>query len=304
MSRQQRNTLCHSGDGMTLPPSLPALFRVLLRLLLIQGVALGIKITNLEVPTPLAVGEGGWLQCEWEDEGDHVYALKWYVGGEEFYRWTPLETPAVKTFMSSHFVVDSRESQRGRVRIRNVTVSAGGKYRCEISGEAPKFKTSFATADMMVVDLPDSQPRLVGGDAGPYQLHQVVTINCSSHDALPAPTLTFYINDQPVDPEWEDNDQVILNETSGLETSHKSLHFKLRPSMVSEGLLQVKCVASYPDLYWDSSDITFRVLSGHGSGFPLGSQEFVLQGDAGRPQASFQRLPLLILALIAPVFFR
>ena len=112
---------------------------------------MGIKITNLEVPTPLAVGEGGWLLCEWEDEGDHVYALKWYVGGEEFYRWTPLETPAVKTFMSSHFVVDSRESQRGRVRIRNVTMSAGGKYRCEISGEAPKFKTSFATADMMVV---------------------------------------------------------------------------------------------------------------------------------------------------------
>lgn len=75
-----------------------------------------------------------------------------------------------------------------------------------------------------------------------------------------------------VDPEWEGNYQVTRNQTSGLETIHKSLHLKLRPSMVSEGLLQVKCVASYPELYWDSSDITFTVLSGHGSGFPLGSQ--------------------------------
>ena len=115
------------------------------------GVTWGIKITSLEVPTPLAVGEGGWLICEWEDEGDHVYALKWYVGGEEFYRWTPLETPAVKTFPLPHFEVDSQESRQGRVRVRNVTVTAGGKYRCEISGEAPKFKTSFATADMIVV---------------------------------------------------------------------------------------------------------------------------------------------------------
>ncbi|XP_050716659.1 uncharacterized protein LOC126998713 [Eriocheir sinensis] len=260
------------------------------------GVTWAIKITRLEVPTPLAVGDGGWLECEWKDEGDHVYALKWYVSGEEFYRWTPLETPAIKTFPSPHFEVDSRDSHRGRVRIRNVTVSAGGKYRCEISGEAPKFKTSFATADMTVVDLPDSRPRIEGNEAIPYQLHQTITINCSSHDALPAPSLTFYINDQPVDPEWEDLNQVLVNETSGLETSHKSLHFRLQPSMVPLGLLQVKCVASYPQLYWESSEKTFRVLAGQSSGLPLGSQGFVLQGEARRSEASMHFLSVLLLA--------
>lgn len=110
-----------------------------------------IKITRLEVPTPLAVGEGGWLECEWVDEGDHVYALKWYLGIDEFYRWTPLETPQVKTFPTQHFIVDTQESNRGRVRIHNVTVDAGGNYRCEVSGEAPVFKTSFDSAFMTVV---------------------------------------------------------------------------------------------------------------------------------------------------------
>lgn len=102
-----------------------------------------------------------------------------------------------------------------------------------------------------------------------------------------------------VDPEWEDNDQVLVNETSGLETSHKSLHFKLRPSMVSQGMLQVKCVASYPELYWDSNDITFRVLTGHGSGLPLGSQgEWHLAGACWWLGKYILHVPMLFRCLL------
>lgn len=75
-----------------------------------------------------------------------------------------------------------------------------------------------------------------------------------------------------VDQEWEDLNQVLVNETSGLETRHKSLHFKLKPGMVPLGQLKVKCVASYSNLYWESTDKTFRVLAGQSSGLPLGSQ--------------------------------
>ncbi|XP_071521641.1 uncharacterized protein [Panulirus ornatus] len=273
-----------------------------LLLIIIQGVSQAIKITKLEVPSPLAVGEGGWLVCDWEDEGDHVYALKWYLGIDEFYRWTPLETPPVKTFPMQHFIVDTSESQYGCVRIRNVTVDAGGNYRCEVSGEAPVFKTSFSSAFMTVVDLPDERPRISVEKEVPYKLQQLVAINCSSHSAKPAPQLAFYINNQRVDPSWVSGEEVIVNKTTGLETAVRSLKFRLRPTMVHLGKLQVKCVASYPDLYWQSSEWDFDVDVPFNQGHLPGSQGFVSYG--GGPGTTVHTLSLSLILMIINLLLR
>ncbi|XP_042218111.1 uncharacterized protein LOC121863504 [Homarus americanus] len=270
------------------------------RLLIIQGVSTAIKITRLEVPTPLAVGDSGWLECEWADEGDHVYTLKWYLGIDEFYRWTPLETPSVKVFPTQHFNVDTQSSQRGRVKIRNVTVDAGGNYRCEVSGEAPVFKTSFRSAIMTVVDVPDDRPIISSKGRGPYRLQEQVTFTCSSHDAKPAPHLTFYINDQPVDPTWEEDEHIFLNDTTSLETVEKTLKFRLRPTMVQLGVLTVKCVASYPDLYWESSESAFTVDQPYDSVY--GHNGFVIIGGVSRPVGSSHLLYSLLLLLLLATF--
>ncbi|KAK4298261.1 hypothetical protein Pmani_029383 [Petrolisthes manimaculis] len=189
------------------------------------------------------------------DEGDHVYTLKWYQGIDEFYRWTPLETPEIKTFPIEHFTVDPRASRRGHVFIQNVTVNAGGSYRCEVSGEAPYFKTSFGTGYMTVVDLPDSVPSINTKDREPYKLHQEVDITCTSRDAQPAPTLSFYLNQQP----WEGEEQVVVNSSSGLQTAIKTIRIEVLPGLAEEGVLQVKCVAAHPDLYWESNERNFSV---------------------------------------------
>ncbi|KAK8740163.1 hypothetical protein OTU49_003069 [Cherax quadricarinatus] len=252
--------------------SLTSLF---LHLLFLQGVSLAIRISQLEVPTLLAVGEGGWLVCDWDDEGDHVYSLKWYLGIDEFYRWTPLETPSVKTFPMQHFRVDTRASQRGRVRIHNVTVNAGGNYQCEVSGEAPVFKTSVKSSIMTVVDLPDERPTITGEEEGPFKLQQQVTFTCFSQNARPAPSLSFYINNQTVDPSWEEGVLVHVNKTTTLETAFKTLRFHLRPNMVHMGVLQVKCAASYPELYWESSERVFTVDLPYNHAYQPDSQGFM-----------------------------
>ena len=106
----------------------------------------------MTVPTPILVGANGLLECHYIPESDSVYSLKWYLGLHEFYRWTPAENPTVKIFpIHSAFQVDSKDSREGRVRIRNVTLSAEGTLRCEISGEAPEFHTEFKDVDMTVV---------------------------------------------------------------------------------------------------------------------------------------------------------
>ncbi|XP_042885761.1 uncharacterized protein LOC122261967 [Penaeus japonicus] len=113
----------------------------------------GLHITNVNLPSPLAVGEGGWLECDWADDGDTIYALKWYLGLDEFYRWTPAETPPVKTFSmrGDPLTVDVDSSHKGRVRIQGVTLGAAGVFRCEVSAEAPSFHTESQVSNMVVV---------------------------------------------------------------------------------------------------------------------------------------------------------
>ncbi|KAK8747112.1 hypothetical protein OTU49_017000 [Cherax quadricarinatus] len=178
--------------------------RILLFLLVLNiknDVIVGLHITKVRVPTPLAVGEGGWLECEFVDEGESIYALKWYLGLDEFYRWTPAENPPVKTFpvKGDPLTVDIAASNRGKVKIHDVTLGASGVFRCEVSAEAPDFHTESDVATMTVVGRPElvdylpapGRPRDRSGDrdtrsalsstaktAAPRQhLHQVHSIH-------------------------------------------------------------------------------------------------------------------------------
>ncbi|KAK8747111.1 hypothetical protein OTU49_017000 [Cherax quadricarinatus] len=174
--------------------------RILLFLLVLNiknDVIVGLHITKVRVPTPLAVGEGGWLECEFVDEGESIYALKWYLGLDEFYRWTPAENPPVKTFpvKGDPLTVDIAASNRGKVKIHDVTLGASGVFRCEVSAEAPDFHTESDVATMTVVALPEEDPSIRGAGFT-HQLHEDVMLNCSSPRSQPPASLTFYVNQE------------------------------------------------------------------------------------------------------------
>lgn len=38
------------------------------------------------------------LVCRYNLEGETLYTLKWYKGEQEFYRYTPKESPPIKIF--------------------------------------------------------------------------------------------------------------------------------------------------------------------------------------------------------------
>ncbi|XP_071524158.1 uncharacterized protein [Panulirus ornatus] len=119
--------------------------------------------------------------------------------------------------------------------------------------------TTSDSAPLTAVDLPDAEPRIIEDGFGAYRLQQLITVNCTSHGARPAPNLTFYINNESVDPTWEIWEMVFVNETSGLETAVKSLQFVLRLTMVQLDAVQVKCVTSITEMYWQSSEMTLSV---------------------------------------------
>lgn len=111
-----------------------------------------LRITKVSVPTPMIVGDSGTLECQWVSEGNSVYSLKWYLGLHEFYRWTPAAHPKIQTFsIDKAFKIDRKESEEGRVRIRNVTLDATGLLRCEISEEAPAFHTEHSDVRLTVI---------------------------------------------------------------------------------------------------------------------------------------------------------
>jgi len=60
---------------------------------------------RIQIPTAVRKGDSATLKCWYDTEGDPLYAVKWYKGGREFYRYAPNENPPVKTFPIGNLTV-------------------------------------------------------------------------------------------------------------------------------------------------------------------------------------------------------
>lgn len=58
----------------------------------------GLRDVHITVPKAVRRGDSVVLHCHYDLEGDPLYALKWYKGRAEFYRYTPNEKPPMKVF--------------------------------------------------------------------------------------------------------------------------------------------------------------------------------------------------------------
>jgi hypothetical protein len=61
----------------------------------------GLKDVRVVSPGGVRVGDAIKLECQFDTEGDQLYAVKWYKGKKEFYRYLPKDTPPGKVFPSS-----------------------------------------------------------------------------------------------------------------------------------------------------------------------------------------------------------
>ena len=50
------------------------------------------------IPAAVKRGDNVEFTCNFDLEEDTLYSVKWYKGRREFYRYTPKENPAMKTF--------------------------------------------------------------------------------------------------------------------------------------------------------------------------------------------------------------
>lgn len=65
-----------------------------------------LKIVQVKVPPAALSGHSVLLECVFALEGDSLYAVKWYRGADEFYRYVPAEEPRATVFNLNGIEVD------------------------------------------------------------------------------------------------------------------------------------------------------------------------------------------------------
>ena len=61
----------------------------------------------------------------------------------------------------------------------NLTAASAGTYKCEVSAEAPSFRTKSGSQDMVVVVIPKKS--LIDGAQPKYQVGDLVNVTCYSY---------------------------------------------------------------------------------------------------------------------------
>uniref|UniRef100_A0A1B6CNQ3 Ig-like domain-containing protein n=1 Tax=Clastoptera arizonana TaxID=38151 RepID=A0A1B6CNQ3_9HEMI len=120
-------------------------------LVLLTGVG-GLRDVEIRAPLAVAPGKTATLICKYDLEGDPLYTVKWYKGREEFFRYIPKELPHTRVFPMPGINVDINASGADRVVLRDVQKELSGKYRCEVSADAPNFHTKVVSTHMHVTN--------------------------------------------------------------------------------------------------------------------------------------------------------
>lgn len=253
------------------------------------GSSLGLHLKSINVPNHRVIGNSARLTCKFDMGSDTLYSVKWYKDDQEFYRYVPNDRPKLQVFKTDGITVDKSRSTRQHVGLTNLTLESGGTYKCEVSAEAPSFKTVSAFQDMVVVVLPTKSEIL--GAAPKYAVGDIVNVTCFSYRSKPAASLTWKVNNEEVSTNYEsfanfgggfidnlrhksgkgsrghsENRKIypLLNaelreykpekddgSDGTLETSSLGLSFRVRPGHVTSGL-KLECTTSIGSVHWQS----------------------------------------------------
>ncbi|CAH1112362.1 unnamed protein product [Psylliodes chrysocephalus] len=130
------------------------MIRLLILLALITGLKECIAVKNVIVeyiPEKVVEGNDVEFTCQYDLEDDILFAIKWYRGQSEFFRYTKHERPQIKTFPLKNINVDISASSVDKVKLVNVTTGTRGKYSCEVLPDAPAYRNGVGKKILVVL---------------------------------------------------------------------------------------------------------------------------------------------------------
>ncbi|XP_026333539.1 uncharacterized protein LOC113240442 [Hyposmocoma kahamanoa] len=124
---------------------------VLLFVSMIYGAG-GLRTIELRI-TPRVVqrGKNVTMACMYQLHDYGIYSVKWYKGAQEFYRYSPLESPTTRLLPVTGVKVDRISSNETHVVLVRVGPSLSGNYTCEVIQNAPTYPHFVATSRLDVV---------------------------------------------------------------------------------------------------------------------------------------------------------
>ncbi|KAG7299699.1 hypothetical protein JYU34_016696 [Plutella xylostella] len=157
-----------------------------------------LKDVALIAPSAVQLGDTVMLGCKWTLEpNETLYSVKWYRGRQEFFSYLPKEYPFTRIFAQPGIDVDVSRSTSQQVVLREASRSFAGRYRCEVSADAPSFHTQVRSAYIYVVELPPDKPT-IKAEKGWYASGDSLRAQCSSPPADPPANLTWLLNGKDI----------------------------------------------------------------------------------------------------------
>uniref|UniRef100_A0ABD2WHF5 Ig-like domain-containing protein n=1 Tax=Trichogramma kaykai TaxID=54128 RepID=A0ABD2WHF5_9HYME len=214
---------------------------------------------ELVIPPHAIRGQNVRLDCNFNLDNVNLYSVKWYKDGNEFYRYLPGEQPPVQVFTLPGVTVDIHNSTERSVVLQSVNLMSSGRYRCEVSGEAPAFQTVSEHSDMQVVAVPEEGPKITGRtNRYRYQVSDVVRFNCTSSKSKPVATLSWFINGDPVDQQLLRGPYLEEQDRDGLQNVTLGLEFRIKQKHFKRGDMKIKCLANIATVYWKSNELSIE----------------------------------------------
>ncbi|XP_014239470.1 uncharacterized protein LOC106660926 [Cimex lectularius] len=214
--------------------------------------ALGLKNVSLVI-LPQAVERGleATLLCQYDLEGEPLYAVKWYRGVREFYRYSPNDNPPSKIFPYDGINVDVSMSNASQVVLSKVGFNLSGNLSCEVTTDSPFFKTAMVSNELMVIELPKRPPSILT-EKERYDVGDMMRGNCTSSPSKPPAILNVYINNIAV----SQTTTRYYNSGNGLQYSVLNLQVRIEPAhMGTNGQLNIRCTALVATQYSKAADL-------------------------------------------------
>ncbi|KAJ6222712.1 hypothetical protein RDWZM_001257 [Blomia tropicalis] len=220
------------------------LFVIIVQIILCGTGSNALRITLLDIPSPLVMGESAELTCNYDLDDHTLYSFKWYKDGFEFYRYVPRDYPQIQYLKIAGINVDVRKSTKKSVFLHSVNLATRGKYRCEISAEAPSFITAAKEGFLDINVLPTQGPKIVA-EQSLYTVGDEIVVNCTSDRSNLEIYLNFTINGEPISNsiDYELTFWTQLHADS-LKTAGLSLRFILTTKHFHGGKLKLKCIST------------------------------------------------------------
>ncbi|XP_024945981.1 uncharacterized protein LOC107272902 isoform X2 [Cephus cinctus] len=192
------------------------------------------------------------MLCSFNLESDTLYTVKWYKGLQEFFRYVPKEMPHITVFGPLASKVDITHSNQHNLILKDVQHDLAGRYRCEVSADAPSFHTELLSSYMHVVTLPQGNPS-IHVEKLRYAVGDTVRGNCTVPPGNPTSNVTWTVNEHRVNSSFLSN--ISANTGENLQITIAGLDFEIIPDSFSNGRLHITCRANLFHLYQAEADI-------------------------------------------------